>query len=450
LKAFPAFDRGLEALDPDHRAIVRGMAWLALFVLLGKLSGAVKEMTVAYRYGIGAEVDGYLFVLNLVSWPLALWFGVLTMVLVPLAARMREQGLQELSRFRAELFGAALIVGLLLAVVAAVVLPILIASPRVGLSPATAGMAAEAGRGMVLLLPLGVLSSLFSVWILAAGGHANTLLEGVPALAIAAAVLLSGGGVAPLVWGTVAGFALHLACLALSLARRGEISRPRLGASSPAWRWFWQSFAIMLAGNAVMSLIDIVDLMFAVHLGTGAVSTLGYANRLLALMMGLGGTAVSRATLPVFARAHHDSDGRIHALAMRWVAIMLAVGALAALAVWWLAPLAVRLVFERGAFDAANTAAVAGVLRYGALQMPFFFAALVLVSSLVARGLHRAVALGAAVNLLVKVGASLLLVPAFGMRGIVLSTCAMYLGSLAMLFFYARHGHKDYQHRAPS
>jgi len=65
------------------------------------------------------------------------------------------------------------------------------------------------------------------------------------------------------------------------------------------------------------------------------------------------------------------------------------------------------------------------------------------VSSLVARGLHRAVALGAAINLLVKIGASLVLVPMLGMRGIVLSTCVMYLSSFAMLFFYARHVHND-------
>jgi putative peptidoglycan lipid II flippase len=449
LNIFLAFNSRIRAFHPDHLAIVRGMAWVTLFVLLGKLSGALKEISVAWRYGIGAEVDGYLFVLNLVSWPLALWFGVLTMVLVPLVARMRAEGSEAQPRFRGELFGVALVLGLMLALVAAVVLPILIASPWVGLPPATARVAAEAGRGMALLLPLGVLSSLFSAWMLAAGLHANTLLEGVPALAIALAVLLANGGIAPLVWGTVAGFALHLACLALPLARRGEIAWPRLGASPPAWGWFWQGFAVMLAGNALMSLIDIVDLMFAVHVGTGAVSTLGYANRLLALMMGLGGTAVSRATLPVFARAHHDNGGRIHDVAVRWVAIMLAVGALAALAVWWLAPLAVRLVFERGAFDAADTAAVAGVLRYGALQMPFFFAAMVLVASLVARGLHRAVALGAAINLLVKVGASLLLVPAFGMRGIVLSTCVMYLISFAMLFFYARHVHKNHKDGTP-
>ena len=441
MNVFVTWNSRIRAFHPDHLAIVRGMAWVTLFVLMGKVSGAFKEMAVAYRYGIGAEVDGYLFVLNLVSWPLALWFGVLTMVLVPLAARMREQARAELPRFRAELFGAALVLGLTLALLAAVVVPALIRSPWVGLAPATAAVATKAAGGLALLLPLGVMTSLFSAWMLAAGLHANTLLEGVPALAIAVAVMLSNGGAAPLVWGTVAGFALHAACLAVPLAMRGEIVRPRVGLHSPAWRWFWQSFAIMLAGNAVMSLIDIVDLMFAVHLGTGAVSTLGYANRLLALMLGLGGTAVSRATLPVFARAHHDIGGRIHQVAGRWVAIMLALGALAAALLWWLAPLAVRLVFQRGAFDAASTDAVASVLRVGGLQMPFYFAALVLVSSLVARGLHRAVAIGAAVNLLVKVGASLLLVPALGMRGIVLSTGVMYLSSFTMLFLYARHIH---------
>jgi putative peptidoglycan lipid II flippase len=442
LNVFVAWNSRVRGFHPDHLAILRGMAWVTLFVMLGKLSGAAKEMAVAYRYGIGAEVDGYLFVLNLVSWPLALWFGVLTMVLVPLAARLQQEHPGELPRFRAELLGAGLGLGLLLWLAAALLLPALIRAPWAGLTPATAAYAAEAAKGLTLLMPLGVLASLFSAWMLAAGLHANTLLEGVPALAIAAAVMLGDGGISALIWGTVAGYTLHMACLALPLLKRRELVRPRISFSSPGWRWFWQSFAIMLAGNAVMSLIDIVDLMFAVHLGTGAVSTLSYANRVLALLLGLGGTAVSRATLPVFARAQHETPQHIHEVASRWVGVMLGVGALATVMVWWLAPLAVRLLFERGAFDAANTESVASVLRYGAVQMPFYFAALVLVSSLVSRGLYRAVAIGAAVNLLVKVGASLLLVPALGMQGIALATGAMYLASFAMLYWYARRVHK--------
>ncbi len=442
-----AWNSRIGSIHSDHLAIARGMAWVILFVMLGKLSGAGKEMVLAWRYGVSEEMDAYLFVLNLVSWPLALWFSVLTVVLVPLVARLRRDHAAGLPVFRAELLGMAMLAGCVLALAAAALLSLTVRMHWVDLPPGTAAGVLKAIPGMVLLIPMGVLTSLFSAWMLAAGMHANTLLEGVPALAIAVSVLAANGGIAPLVWGTVAGFLLHMACLVVPLARRREIEAPRLGLSSPAWLWFRQCFAIMLVGNALMSLIDIIDLMFTVHLGAGAISTLGYANRILALIIGLGGTAISRATLPVFSRAHYasgsegghsDGDG-IHRVAMRWVAIMLGLGIAAMVAVWMTAPLATRLLFERGAFNAENTAVVADVLRHGALQLPFYFAGLVLVSSLVARGQHRAVALAAAINLPVKAAANFLLVPYFGINGLVLATSVMYLSSFSVMCLFAWH-----------
>jgi putative peptidoglycan lipid II flippase len=450
LNILVAWNSRIRAFHPDHLAILRGMAWVTMFVMLGKLSGAGKEMVLAWRYGVGPEMDGYLFVLNLVSWPLALWFSVLTVVLVPLVARLRKDHAAELPCFRAELLGAVMLAGCALALVAAVLLLVGLRMQWVELPPQTAAIARSAVPGLVLLLPLGVLTSLFSAWMLAAGLHANTLLEGVPALVIATAVLACNGGIAPLVWGTVAGFVLHMVCLVVPLAKRREIGLPRLGLSSPAWPWFRQCFAIMLVGNALMSLIDIIDLMFSVRLGTGAVSTLGYANRVLALLIGLGGTAISRATLPVFSRAHYADasagdcrqGGSIHRVAMHWVCIMLGVGAAATIAVWFLAPMAISLLFQRGAFNAENTAVVSDVLRHGAVQLPFYFAGLVLVSSLVARGLHRGVALAAAINLPVKAIANLLLVPHFGINGIVLATGIMYMTSFSTMCLFALHAHR--------
>ena len=423
------------------------MAWVTLFVMLGKLSGAGKEMALAWQYGIGPEVDGYLFVLSLVSWPLALWFSVLTIALVPLAARMRRENPAELPRFRAELLGAAILFGCILALAAVMLVPLLIQMQDGTLPPATAAYAQSAIPALVLLLPLGVLASLFSAWMLAAGLHANTLLEGVPALVIAVAILLGNGGIEPLAWGTAAGFLLHMVLLAAPLRHRGELERPRLGVSSPAWQSFRSCFAIMLVGNALMSLIDLIDLMFAVRLGAGAVSTLSYSNRVLALILGLGGTAISRATLPVFSNEQAAGKGnpadRIHAIATRWVWIMLATGAVTVLLLLALATPLIELLFQRGAFSAVHTAVVADVLRHGTLQLPFFFAGLVLVSSLVARGLHRAVATVAAVNLPVKAAANFLLVPHFGLNGIVLATGVMYAASFGLLCLYALHAHKN-------
>ena len=130
---------------PDHHAIAKGMVWVALFVFLGRLAGAAKEMAVAYRYGVGEEVDAYLFVLSLVSWPVGVWFSVLTVVLVPLAARMRQDATAELPRFRAELFGLALLIGLTLATVAWLGLPSLLRAPWTGLPATTAALASRDG-----------------------------------------------------------------------------------------------------------------------------------------------------------------------------------------------------------------------------------------------------------------------------------------------------------------
>src|SRR5512144_766431 len=104
----------LRNAQADHHAIAQGMAWVALFVLLTSLARAAREMAIAYRYGVGAEVAAYLFVFNLVSWPAGVWFSILTVVLVPLAARVQQGSSVELPLFRGELLGFTVLLGLAL------------------------------------------------------------------------------------------------------------------------------------------------------------------------------------------------------------------------------------------------------------------------------------------------------------------------------------------------
>ncbi|MDQ3776537.1 MAG: polysaccharide biosynthesis C-terminal domain-containing protein [Pseudomonadota bacterium] len=414
------------------------MVWIALFVLLGRLAGAAKEMAIAYRYGVSAEVDAYLYVLTLVTWPVSIWFSVLVGVLVPLAARIRHDSTTpDLPRLRAELFGLSVVIGLALATLAWLILPAVLRAPWTGLSTTTAALALETVPVLLVAAPIGVVTSLFSAWMLAAGRHANTLLEGVPALTIALSVVaFSGAGVEPLVWGTLAGFAFHLISLAIQLARHGEIEVPRFTHRSPHWATFWQGFGISLAGQALMSLIGIIDQLFAAHLGTGAIATLGYANRVLALILGLGATAVSRATLPIFSNTAAQGGVQRRRLANQWVLLLFTFGVLALIAGWELTPLAVRLLFERGAFMAEDTLAVSEALRAGLLQVPFYFAGIVLAAVLLSQQEYKLIALSATINLIAKVGANLVLVPLMGVSGINAATAFMYLVSLATLWWF--------------
>lgn len=412
---------------PDHHAIARGMAWVALFVLLSSIARAAKEVAIAYRYGVSAEVDAYLFIFNLVSWPVSVWFSVLTVVLIPLAARIRQGATEELPRFRSELLGLTILIGLILAFISWAGLPWLLHSPWTGLSDTTASIAINMVPGLAWLALLGTIISLFSAWMLAAGRHANTLLESIPPLVILVVLFaFPDGGAEPLVWGTLAGFAFHLASLAVPLARQGEVDIPRFTRQSPQWTPFWHGFSIMLAGQVLMSFTGIIDQFFAAHLGTGAIATLSYANRILLLLLGMGAMAVSRATLPIFSQAQTQGGEQAHRVAIHWVRFLFVLGVVTMLVSWWLAPWGVKLLFEHGAFTTQDTIVVTHVLRFGLAQLPFYFAGLVFVSYLSSKRQYSLLFWSGVIGLCVKTLGNALLAPAYGLGGIALATALMY------------------------
>lgn len=426
-------DRGL-AVAANDWAIVRGLLWVGVFVVLGKLAGAAKEVAVAWRYGTGREVDAYLFVFNLVSWPISIWFSALLAALVPLLARLAAEPGAKLAQFRAELCGLTLLAGLALALLTWVALHLYLGTGWTGLPQATTVLASQIAWQLALLAPAGMLIALLSAWMLSDSSHSHTLMESVPAVSILLVVLSwPGQGVAALVVGTLAGFALHLLLLAAALRRRRVLRRPAWRMASPYWPVFWKGFGVVLVGQALMSATVLIDQFSALHLPEGSLATLGYANRILALVIGLGVTAVSRATLPVFSQTHATDPQAVRALAGKWGRLMLLAGLATTGLGWWLAPGAVGLLFERGAFTAEDTAIVAQVLRHGLLQLPFYFAGIVLFSLLSAQARYRSLAMVSAACLGIKVVANLLLAPIAGLLGIQWSTALMYAFFLAAL-----------------
>jgi putative peptidoglycan lipid II flippase len=432
--------RHLNDKDSLHRRIALGFLWVGLFVLMGKLAGAAKEMTIAWRYGLSETVDAYVFVFNLISLPVSIWFSVLTVILLPLLAKLHHDSPADLPLFRRELLGLTTAVGALLGLVAYIGLPTLLNSSWIGLSAVALQESQSLVGVLCLLLPLGMVISLFSASLMASGHHSNTLLEAVPALCIIAALLIPYGCIPePLVWGTVAGFALQLAGLCWPLQRAREFHRPALTYQSPAWKGFWGSFGIMAAGHSLMSVTGIIDQFFAAHLGVGAISTLSYANRIISLIMSLGAITISRSILPVFSELMvQGKDIEIRELTRHWMRLMFALGIVVLAVSWALAPFAVKLVFERGAFTASNTKAVTIILQYGLMQIPFYFSALVLISMLASQNEYRKLAVIGFLNMLVKIILGIIFVRFYDLKGIMISTALMYSLSLLFLIYVVR------------
>ncbi len=287
---FAPLKRRLAELHADHRRIALGAARVAFFLLMGKAVGAVKEMAVAYRYGVSDAVDAYQFTLTIASWLPVTLVGACSVVLIPALVRSRQDEPAQHSRFLGELQGWAWVLGAVAAVLLGLAWPMILDVAGQGLSSTV--------RDMSLLLILGFApAAFFTVWtglgaarLRAHERHINTLLDSVPALAILVCVLAApaGAGVLPLLWGTLLGYAVQAVWQDL-LARRADRVpvRPRLSRHAPQWSSLAAAAGIMLVGQLAMSFVGPLDQYTAAGLGANANATLGYAARLLSLMIGL-------------------------------------------------------------------------------------------------------------------------------------------------------------------
>lgn len=415
-------------------------------MLIGKLAGAAKEISVAWRYGAGETVDAYTFIFNLVTWPVAIWFSILSVVLIPLVTSLRQRDPAELKLFGQELMGVSLVSGLVFWSAAFWLIPLALRAGLTGLGDEALSQAIDASKLLATLAPLGIAISVLSAWMMACGRHGNTLLEAVPALTILIAVLFSSRPDSnPLLVGTVVGFGLHFFTLAMWAEPTLGLPKLRFGFSSTAWLGFSRGFVALAGGQVIMSLSSIVDQFFAADLPSGALATLNYANRILALFLGMGAIAISRATLPVLSEMRASGEGDLTKITLRWSWIMFMVGLVALLVGALLAIPMVALLFERGAFNYQDTRAVAMVFRFLLLQLPFYLAGMVLVSGLAAMGRYKAIAVGATVNLLFKCAFNLLVVHRFGLLGLAFSTAGMYVISFFFLLWVTL---KDVSYRA--
>lgn len=434
-------------LDAAHKRIAHGAAWVFLFVLIGKLAGAVKEMAVAYRYGVSGVVDAYQLATTLVTWLPGTLVSVLSIVLIPMFVRLRQQGADERSEFLREMQGSALVVGIILGAASILFAPFVLPALAGRLSEATRQMAWQFTLGMAPVALLTLLIGIYSARLMARERQANTLLEGVPALIILAFILLwsLGGDIAPLLWGTVLGMTIQTAWLSrLAGQTDGERASPRLSWHSSHWREFKKAAAIMAVGQIAMSCITPLDQYTAAQLGDSAIATLGYANRIIGLLLSLGAMAISRAALPVMADLSALGQAeKARYMALKWAALMLAVGTFVALLAWLLAPWGIALLFERGAFGAQDTLVVTTVFRWGLIQTPFYFAGLVMVQWLASRQQYRSIALVAAANFLIKLALNGSMSSVFGLSGILMATGVMY-GFAFICYFSIGYWSTDY------
>jgi putative peptidoglycan lipid II flippase len=225
-------------------------------------------------------------------------------------------------------------------------------------------------------------------------------------------------------WATVAGGVAQLAVVVVA-ARRNSMALPLL---LPRWTARIRRLAaLVLPGIAAggITQFNIVIGTIIASLAPGAVSYLYYADRIYQLPLGVIGVAIGVVLLPDLSRqlraGRLDLVDRSQNRSLEF-AMALAIPAAVALVV--MADPIVAVLFQRGSFRAADTAATAHALVAFAVGLPAFILVKVFSPGFFAREDTRTPMWFAAVSVAVNVGLSLALFPWLLHVGVAIATSA--------------------------
>ncbi len=177
-------------------------------------------------------------------------------------------------------------------------------------------------------------------------------------------------GVRALALGYVAGAVLHLAIQVPGLFLVGARYRPLLTLRDPGVLEVLRLMAPRVLGLAAVQINFLVNTNIASRLGEGAVSALNYAWLLMLLPQGIFAQAVGTAAFPTLAaQAASGERAEMRATLAATLRAVFFLSLPASVGLVLLARPLVGLLFERGAFVASSTEAVAWALAFYALGL---------------------------------------------------------------------------------
>jgi putative peptidoglycan lipid II flippase len=408
--------------------MIRSIITVSTGTLASRLLGFLRDSMLAALLGAGPIADAFLAAFQLVNIARRLLSeGALNAALVPAWLRLRDtEGAAAAAAFAGRVLGSVSAALVIVALLLGLFMPLVISA----LAPGFAGtetlqLAVDDARLMLPYLAFAGPATVMLALASAQGRFGLTafspLLFNIVLISVMVVLVLArqeAGGAATLLAATV-GIAGLSQLLILTLRRRDTDTATPLRISFDAqMRGFFGRALPAMVANSGPQWLAVAGAIIASS-SPSAVSWLYFANRLIELPLGIVGVAMGTVLVPELTRALRSGETAavVHAESRGLeLAVGLALPAMLGLIV--LAEPIARLLFEHGAFTAADTAATAGILVWLALGLPAHVLVKALSPAFFAREDTVAPLLAAMKSAVVAIVLAILLGHYFGPRGI--------------------------------
>lgn len=424
-----------------NRRIFGAALVVGLLTLVARSGHVARDLVLAAWFGTGHVVDAFLIALLTPLLLVNIVAASFNIAFIPAFIRRRER---EGPAAAQQLFSRAM--GWIVSLLFGVTLLLALTAPYVvfwlasGFSPEKLALTRTL---FYWLLPIILVNGLATIWGAVLNSDERFALPAlspilIPLAAIGALMVYRrDGGILALAVGTMAGHTLEAAVLGMALHQRGIRLWPLWGAMNSDLRRLSAQYWPMVGGALLMNSASFASQAMAAMLAPGSVAALGYGNKVTTLILTLGATAIATPILPYFSQqvSRRDWSALRHTFHFYSRLIFAVATPVVLILILFSEPL-VRLIFQRGAFSAADTARVARIQSLYLLQTPFYIIVMMgtrLLSSLAKNHVLMAIF---AINLLITVLGNYVLMTWMGVSGIALATSVAFF-VLSSLMYWA-------------
>lgn len=436
--------------------LARSAGVFGLATMASRILGLVRDSVVAYYFGATDTADAYRVAFRVPNLLRDLFAeGAMSAAFVPTFTRtLTSDGRERSWRLANSVLNALVIVTGLLVIAGIVFAPQLVGyfAGEFAAVPGKIELTIHLTRVMMPFLVLvalaavlmGMLNSLGHFFVPAlspAMFNVATIVIAVIGIPLAPSL-----GIQPITLVAISTLVGGLGQLALQwrpLRQEGFRYRAILDARDPGLRQILFLMGPGTLGLAATQINVFVNTVLATGEGTGAVTWLDLAFRLMYLPIGLFGVSIAAAATPAVSRMAAKSDvAGMRSTVASAIALMLSLNVPATVGLIVLAQPIVALIFQHGNFSAADTEATAAALQFYALGLVGYSVVRIVSPTFYALHMSRVPVAASMSSVVANVALNISLVQAIGFRGLALGTSiTALLNASAQLWLLRRQLH---------
>ncbi|QQY79968.1 putative peptidoglycan lipid II flippase [Keratinibaculum paraultunense] len=342
------------------RKVVQSAAMIAIFTLISKFLGFLREVLIASTYGSGYETDTYFVAMTATVIIMTTIGSSLNTTLIPIFTEIEEKSGKEAKlKFLNNVLNMVFFITIILALLGFFLSPLVIKVLAKGFTGEQFTLAVKLNRiGLPIIVFLGF-TYVFSGYLHSSEIFGPPAIMGLPYNLVYIIFLLffaEEGNIQGLMLTSVIAASTQFLIQVPAIKHQGYRYSCDIDLKDPYLKKTLILILPVMLGSAVQQINTIIDKTLASSLVEGSISALTYASRISDIIISVFVMAITTVIFPMLSRAFSQEDNmQIKKIMGQGINIILIVTIPATIGIFILAKPMVRIFFQRGAFDKVAT-----------------------------------------------------------------------------------------------